>query len=113
MEREMDRRFGAASAVMRALRRAVVVKKELSWKAKLSIYWSIYVPTLTYGHELWVVTERMRSRIQVAQMSFFRRVAGFSVRNRVRGSDICREHGAQPLLLCVERSQLRSFKASD
>ncbi|KAI3377919.1 hypothetical protein L3Q82_009049 [Scortum barcoo] len=39
-----------------------VVKKELSRKAKLSIYRSIYVPTLTYGHELWVMTEeRTRS----------------------------------------------------
>ncbi|KAI3372595.1 hypothetical protein L3Q82_023066, partial [Scortum barcoo] len=29
---------------------------------KLSIYhWSIYVPTLTYGHELWVMTKRTRS----------------------------------------------------
>ena len=25
------------------------------------IYWSIYVPTLTYDHELWVVSERTRS----------------------------------------------------
>ncbi|KAI3351255.1 hypothetical protein L3Q82_005804 [Scortum barcoo] len=55
MEREIDRRIGAASAVMRRLSvyRTVVVKKELSRKAKLSIYRSIYVPTLTYGHELW------------------------------------------------------------
>ncbi|MDG2595023.1 reverse transcriptase domain-containing protein, partial [Vibrio parahaemolyticus] len=62
MEREMDRRVGVASAVMRALRRSVMVKTELGRKAKLSISWSISVPTLTYGHELWVVTERMRSR---------------------------------------------------
>jgi len=53
-EREMDWRVSTASAVMRALHRSVVVKRELSWKAKLSIYWSIYVPTLTYGHQLWV-----------------------------------------------------------
>ncbi|KAL0161456.1 hypothetical protein M9458_045181, partial [Cirrhinus mrigala] len=70
MEREIDRRIGAASAVMRSLYRSVVVKKELSYKAKLSIYRSIYVPTLTYGHELWVMTERIRSRIQAAEMSF-------------------------------------------
>ncbi|KAI3360026.1 hypothetical protein L3Q82_014350 [Scortum barcoo] len=49
MEREIDRRIGAASAVMRSVyhRPTVVVKKELSRKAKLSIYRSIYVPTLT------------------------------------------------------------------
>ena len=69
----MDRRIGAASAVMRALYRSVVGKKELSRKAKLSIYPSIYVPTLTYGHKLWVVTERTRWRIQVAELSFLRR----------------------------------------
>ena len=39
----------------------VVVKRELSWKAKLSIYQSIYIPTLTCGHELWIVTERKTS----------------------------------------------------
>ncbi|KAK3530195.1 hypothetical protein QTP86_018065 [Hemibagrus guttatus] len=48
MDRENDRRIGAAAAVMRSMYR----------KAKLSIYQSIYVPTLTYGHELWVMTKR-------------------------------------------------------
>lgn len=41
----------------------IVVNKELSIKAKLSTYWSVYVPSVTYGHELWVLTERMRSWI--------------------------------------------------
>ncbi|KAK3513805.1 hypothetical protein QTP70_028875, partial [Hemibagrus guttatus] len=58
MDREIDRWIGAAAAVMRSMYRSVVVKKELSRKAKLSIYQSIYIPTLTYGHELWVMTER-------------------------------------------------------
>ncbi|KAL7836057.1 hypothetical protein SRHO_G00284040 [Serrasalmus rhombeus] len=108
-EREIDRRIGAGSAVMRALYRSVVVKKELSHKARLSIYWSIYVPTLTYGHELWVMTERTRSRIQAAEMSFLRRVAGLSLRDRVRSSVIREGLGVEPLLLHVERSQLRWF----
>ncbi|KAK7922730.1 hypothetical protein WMY93_009632 [Mugilogobius chulae] len=107
MEREIDRRIGAASAVMRSLYRTVVVKKELSRKAKLSIYRSIYVPTLTYGHELWVMTERTRSRIQAVEMSFLRRVAGRSLRDRVRSSVTREELGVEPLLLHVERSQLR------
>lgn len=34
---------------------------ELSPKATLSIYQLIYVPTLSCGHELWVVTVRTRS----------------------------------------------------
>ncbi|KAK0141183.1 Craniofacial development protein 2 [Merluccius polli] len=107
MEREIDRRIGAASAVMRTLHRSVVVKRELSRKAKLSIYQSIYVPALTYGHELWVMTERTRSRVQAAEMSFLRRVAGLSLRDRVRSSVIREELGVDPLLLRVERSQMR------
>ncbi|KAK0151566.1 putative uncharacterized transposon-derived protein F52C9.6 [Merluccius polli] len=107
MEREIDRRIGAASAVMRTLHGSVVVKRELSRKAKLSIYQSIYVPALTYGHELWVMTERTRSRVQAAEMSFLRRVAGLSLRDRVRSSVIREELGVDPLLLRVERSQMR------
>ncbi|KAK3572560.1 hypothetical protein QTP86_000430 [Hemibagrus guttatus] len=37
MDREIDRRIGAAAAVMRSMYQSVVVKKELSQKAKLSI----------------------------------------------------------------------------
>ncbi|KAI3366038.1 hypothetical protein L3Q82_009865 [Scortum barcoo] len=107
MEREIDRRIGAASAVMRSVYRTVVLKKELSRKAKLSIYRSIYAPTITYGHELWVMTERTRSRIQAAEMSFLRRVAGCSLRDRVRSSVTREELGVEPLLLHIERSQLR------
>ena len=44
------RPFGAASAVMRTLHHSILVKRELSEKAKLSIFKSIFVPILTYGH---------------------------------------------------------------
>ncbi|KAK3514143.1 hypothetical protein QTP70_005074 [Hemibagrus guttatus] len=74
-------------------------------EAKLSIYQSIYVPTLTYDHELWV--ERVRSRIQAAEMSFLRTVAGRSLRDRVRSSITREELGVEPLLLHIERGQLR------
>ena len=68
---------------MRSLYQSVVVKRELSRKVKLSIYRSVYVPTLIYGHELWDMTKRIRSRIQAAEMSFLRRVAGRSLRDKV------------------------------
>ncbi len=107
MEREIVRRIGAASSVMQLMYRSIVVKKQLSCKAKLLIYRSIYVPTLTYGHELWVMTERTRSRIQAAEMSFLCRVAGRSLRDRVRSSVTLEELRVESLLLGIERSQLR------
>ncbi|TWW71143.1 hypothetical protein D4764_17G0006260 [Takifugu flavidus] len=95
MEQEIDRWIGVASA------------RDLSQKAKLSIYRLIFIATLTYGHELWVMTERTRSRVQAAEMSFLRRVAGLSLRDRVRSSAIWEELGVEPLLLRIERSQMR------
>ncbi|KAK3515853.1 hypothetical protein QTP70_034764, partial [Hemibagrus guttatus] len=91
MDCEIDRRIDAAAAVMQSMYQSVVVKKELSRKVKLSIYQSIYVPTLTYGHELWVMTERVRSRIQAAEMSFLRKVAGRSL----RGKELCHPGGVR------------------
>ena len=101
MEREIGRRIGAAAAVMRTLRQSVM--------GKISIYQSLYVLTLTYGHELWVVTKRMRSQVQRAEMSFLRRVAGLTLRDTVTSSAPREELGVELLLLCAERSQMRWY----
>jgi len=66
MEQEIVRRIGAAAAVKQALQRTVLLKRELSRKAKFLIYWAVYILMHTYGHPLWVVTERTKSRIQAA-----------------------------------------------
>ncbi len=68
------------------------------------------VPTLSYGHELWAVAKKMRSRIPAAKTSFLRRVAGLRLRDRVRSSDIWRELGVELLLPCADSSQLRWFR---
>ena len=99
--------LGSCSRVpgIMALRRSVV-KRELSRKAKLSVYRSIFVPTLIYGHKFWVVTETISSQVQAAEMSFFCRVAEFPLRDRVRSSAIQEGLGVEPLLFCTERSGL-------
>ena len=63
---ELDIRIGKASAVMRQLHRSVVLKRELCTKAKLSIFRSVYVLIPTYGHECWIMNEKVRSRVQAA-----------------------------------------------
>lgn len=68
-----DRLIGAASAIMWMLNWYVILKRELSIKTKLSKYQSVYVPVITYGHELWVSLQ-----IQAAEINFLRRVAGVS-----------------------------------
>lgn len=65
---------GADVAVIWTLYQTADVKREMSWRAKLSVYQSVYVPTFTYGHEL-IVSDR-KNEIQVAKMSFLCRLAG-------------------------------------
>ena len=44
-------RIGKASVVVRVLHYSGVMKRQLSKKAKLSVFKTVFVPILTYGHE--------------------------------------------------------------
>lgn len=59
--------------------------KEMSKKVKLSFYHSFYVPALNYGHEVWVMTKRMRLQIQGDEMSCLYKWPGSDIKigNRV------------------------------
>ena len=87
-----------------------MTKRELSQKAKLSVSRAISVPTLTYGHEGWVMTVITRSQIQAAEMGFLQRVAGISLGDKGTSSVILEELGVELLLLHVERCQLMWFR---
>ena len=101
---EINIRIGKAGAVMRALYRTIVTKKVLNRRAKLAVFKAIYVPTLIYGYESWVMTERIRSQVQAAEMRFLRRVPGVRRIDRVRNSAIREELQIEPLLLKIKRS---------
>ena len=101
--------IGKASAVMRALHYSVVMKQELLKKAKLSIFKAVFVPILTYGHESWVMTERMGSQVQASELRFLRRIEGVTLFSKVHSSEIRKSLNIEPLLLRIERSQLSWF----
>ena len=94
---------------MRQLHRSVVLKRELCTKAKLSIFRSVYVPILTYGHECWIMNEKVRSRVQAAEMGFLRRISGLILLDKVKSADIRESLNIESLLLRLERSQLRWY----
>ena len=87
-DEELDTRIGKASAVMRALHYSVVMKRELSKKAKLLIFKTVFVPILTYGHESWVMTKRVRSEVQASEMRFLRKIKGVTLFNKMHISEI-------------------------
>lgn len=108
-DREMDRRINQASAILCELGRMVISNRHLSKKARLSVYKSLYRSVLTYGHESWIMTERTRSRIQASEMRFLRKIEGVSRIDRIRNSTIRDALNIEPLLLWIEKSQLRWF----
>ena len=75
-----------ASAVMRQLYRSVVLKRDLCTKAKLSVFKTVFVPILTYGHECWVMTKRVRSRVQAAEICFYEKSEVYPYLTRLKAT---------------------------
>ena len=75
---ELDIRIGKTCAVIRQLQLSVVLKRELCTKAKLSIFRSVYVPIVTDGHKYWIMSEKVKSPDQAAEMGFLRRISGLT-----------------------------------
>ena len=76
--------------------------------AKLSVFKLVFVPILTYGHETWVMIERVLSQVQTADRGFFRKIHGVILRDKVRSCEIRKKLNAGSLLR-IEISQLRRF----
>ena len=94
---ELDTHIGKASAVMRAPHYSVVVKRELSKKAKLSIFKAVFVPILTYDHESWVMIERVRSQMQASEVRVLRKIEGVTLFNKVRSSETQKSLNIEPV----------------
>ena len=57
-------------------------------KAKLLIRMTILRPILLYGHEYWILTKKLKSKITAADMKVLRLVKGVTRRDRLRNADI-------------------------
>ena len=55
------------------------------------------------------MTKRVRLQVQASEMRFLRRIEGVTLFNKVRSSEIRKSLNIEPLLLRIERSQLRWF----
>ena len=53
---EIDTRISKANAVLRELYRPLLTKQEFFDTTKLTVFKSVFVPILSYGHESWVMT---------------------------------------------------------
>ena len=85
------------------------MKRKLSKKANLSVFKTVFVPILTNGNESWVMIERVQSQVLASKMRFLQIIEEVALFDKVRSSEIRKSLNIAPLLLPIERSQLRLF----
>ena len=56
------------------------------------------------------MNEKVRSRIQAAEMEFLRKIRGLTLLDKVKSADIRKSLNIESLLLRLERSQLRWYE---
>ena len=82
MKCELEKRIGAALSTAGAVRSQVFESRELSRSANMLVYKAMIEPILMYGTESWVLKEKEKQRIQAAEMSVLRKIAGVRRMNR-------------------------------
>ena len=95
--------------IYHTINNTTIGKKEISRDAKMLIYNSVYLPTLTYGAESWTLTKNQEEKLNMPEMKYLRRVAGKTRRDRVRNNIIREEVGQTAIQEHIKKKELRWF----
>ena len=76
---------------------------------RVCIYTTILRPVLLYGSETWVLTQKLKSKIQATEMRVLRLIHGVTRRDRIRNENIRKSLSVEPVLTIIERNQLRWY----
>ena len=76
-------------------------------EAKLLIHMTILRPILLYGHESWILTKKLKSKIAAAEV--LRLVKGVTRRDRVQHAAIYEEFMIKPIIDTIQTDQIRWF----
>lgn len=106
-EEEINNRINKATKLYHSIKRGFINKKEISTKTKMTVYKTIYLPTLLSGNETWVLTEKLEKRLQVAEMKYLRRAANVTIMDKIRNDNIRDKLGIESVQKYIEKSQLR------
>ncbi len=84
-------------------------ERNIPMRVKTTIYTPILRPLLTYGCECWVLTTKLKSRLQAAEMRVLRLIVGVTRLDRLRNYNIRREFGIESITEITERNQIRWY----
>ena len=106
---EIKNRTAATGRLYHMINKSFLNKKEISKNTKLTVYKTIYMPTLTYGCESWPMTSKHYSWIQTMEMRYLRKVQGKTKRDRIRNQTIRMGLGMAPLANTIEEYRAMGY----
>ena len=62
-------------------------------------------PILMNGHESWILTRKLKSKVTAAEMTVRRLVKGVTQRDRVRNADTYEELNIKPIIETIQTDQ--------
>ena len=107
---EINNRINQTNKLFYALDKETFLRnKNISRETKMKVYRSVYVPTLLYGCENWVLNRRQEQRIVAMQMKYIRRVTGSRRLDKIRNTALRRMVRVPSILIEVEKRKMRWF----
>lgn len=106
IENEINKRIQAANRSYYTMNKAILNNKQVSKRTKMTLYKTIYRPSLTYGSETWVMNQRAKSKIQATEMRFLRRVEGVTRLDKIRNEQIRENLQIESIQNTIDKKQL-------
>ncbi|KAI5747504.1 hypothetical protein M8J77_015356 [Diaphorina citri] len=98
IDAEINGRVAAATRCYYSMSRGFINKREVSKRTKVTVFKTVFRPTLTYSSETWTLITKHKSRLQAAEMKYLRRVEDKTRRDRIRNQTIRDSLNVEPLL---------------
>ena len=100
-------RIAKAVKLFRALYHPLWKRKQVSVETKIAIYRAAVLPVLLYGAEVWVLSVKESTRLEVFHRKCLRVMLGITKRDHWRNERVLEETGMCDVGELVTRSRLR------
>jgi hypothetical protein len=90
--------------------------KKTRTETQMKFYEAVARPSLLYGSETWVTTQRDMTRLEAVEMRFLRSVAGYKRLDKIRSQDIRQEleiSGIQDVRLKYKQNWINHLERMD
>lgn len=102
---DLDKKLNNFRNVCGTIHRSL--KNKTRKDTRIKFFNTIAVPMLTYGSEARIMTEKDKSKVQVAEMKFMRSTLGCTIQDKKKNIDIRKKLEVEPLLEKLKRNNRR------